>query len=145
MTTNQKTLDFPHQFNPAKIMLAIFLLAMFLAVTACSDNSTSKGSNKVSYKTEDLQALAQTVKAKEIIMYGTADCMYCNQAKGWLNENNFPFTDCDMHASKRCEQAYYDYNGNGTPLIVIKRHGTEHVMRDGFDTDELLLALQKNK
>ncbi len=141
MTNNSTTLENTHQLNLAKIMLAIFLLAMFLAVTACSD-SISKGSSKVSYKTEDLQALAQTVKAKEIIMYGTADCMYCNQAKGWLNQNNFPFTDCDMYASKRCEQAYYDYNGNGTPLIVIKRHGTEHVMRDGFDTDELLLALQ---
>ncbi len=139
MTNNLDTLKSPHQLNPAKIMLTILLLAMFLAVTACSDSTST---NKVSYKTEDVQALAQTVKAKEIIMYGTPDCMYCNQAKGWLNQNNFPFTDCDMYASKRCEQAYYDYNGNGTPLIVIKRHGTEHVMRDGFDTDELLLALQ---
>ncbi len=113
------------------------LLTLLLSITACSDSS-----NKISYKTEDIQALAQTVKTEEIVMYNAPDCMYCNQAKSWLKQNNFPFTDCDMYASKQCEQEYNEYNGNGIPFIVINRHGKQHFMRDGFDTDELILALQ---
>lgn len=75
-------------------------------------------------------------------MYSTLDCMYCNQAKGWLNQNHFPFTDCDMTASQQCQQQYNDYGGNGTPLIVINHHGKQHIMKDGFDSDELLITLQ---
>jgi glutaredoxin len=111
-----------------------FLMVFSLFFLACT--------SKLSYKTADIQALAQTVKANDIIMYSTPDCMYCNQAKGWLNQNHFAFTDCDMTASKQCQQQYNDYGGNGTPLIVINNHGKQHIMKDGFDSDELLITLQ---
>ena len=110
------------------------LTLLSLTLVACTPTA--------SYKTADIQALAQTVKAEDIIMYSTLDCMYCNQAKGWLNQNHFPFTDCDMTASQQCQQQYNDYGGNGTPLIVINHHGKQHIMKDGFDSDELLITLQ---
>lgn len=113
------------------------LLGFSILIVACSSEKTGS----VSYKTEDIQSLAQTVKAEDITMYSTPDCMYCNEAKGWLKQNNFAFTDCDMTTSQSCEQQFHDYHGDGTPLIVVRNHGEEHVMREGFDTDELLLAL----
>ena len=54
-----------------------------LLLTACTPTA--------SYKTADIQALAQTVKPDDIIMYSTPDCMYCNQAKGWLNVSIRPY------------------------------------------------------
>ena len=120
--------------------LLIALIGGSLALPACSDNAKSA---KVSYKTEDIQALASKVKAEDITMYSTPDCTYCNQAKGWLKQNNFAFTDCDMTTSQSCEQQFHDYHGDGTPLIVVRNHGDEHVMRDGFDSDELLSVLQQ--
>lgn len=110
----------------------IFILAIFLV--ACSP--------QVSYKTEDVQALAQTVKPEDIIIYTVPDCMYCNQAKAWLKQNNFAFTDCDMSISQQCQKQFDGYGGNGTPLVVIKKHGKQHIMTDGFDSDELMIALQ---
>lgn len=119
----------------------IIIFAVSTVLSACGSTSTS---NNISYKTEDIQALAQTVKADEITMYSTPDCMYCNQAKDWLKENNFAFTDCDMTTSQQCEQQFHDFNGNGTPLIVINRHGKQHLMTEGFDSDELLTVLNDN-
>jgi glutaredoxin len=54
-------------------------------------------------------------------MYSTPDCMYCNQAKGWLNQNHFAFTDCDMTANQQCQQQYDDYGGNGTLRLFIEK------------------------
>jgi len=42
----------------------------------------------------------------------------------------------------RCEQEFRDYGANGTPYLVLQRHGKSHHMKDGFDSDEFLAALQ---
>lgn len=115
-------------------MKSLFLCIVALILCACSPT--------VSYKTEDIQALAQTVKEGDIIMYTTPDCTYCNQAKKWLSQNNFAFTNCDITTSKQCRQQYDNYGGNGVPLVAIQKHGKQHLMKDGFDSDELLIALQ---
>lgn len=113
------------------------MLFISLAMFACS--------SEISYKTEDVQALAQSVKAHEITLYGTADCIYCTQAKQWLNQNQFAFTDCDINNNAQCAAQFKHHQGYGTPLIVIQRHGKQHIMRNGFDSDEFLLALQSGK
>lgn len=128
-------------FNHNRIRLRITGFALLIAVsalTACS-NSTA---NTTSYSTEDIQILASRVKAKEVTIYSTSDCLYCNQAKSWLNENNIAFTDCDVETSQQCEKKYKYYKADGVPFIVVKRQGKEYLMRDGFDSDELLAALQ---
>lgn len=68
-------------FEKVRIKYLFFiLLTNFLL--SCTPSPT------VSYKTSDIQALAQTVKADDIIMYSTPDCIYCNQVKGWLNQSH---------------------------------------------------------
>jgi glutaredoxin len=89
---------------------------------------------------EQLQALARTVDASEIVMYSTPECTYCNQAKGWLSSYGFAFTDCNMRAEPRCEREFMSYGATGTPYLVVRGHH----MKNGFDSDEFLALLKKS-
>ncbi|MDB5815468.1 MAG: glutaredoxin-like protein [Rhodocyclales bacterium] len=86
----------------------------------------------------ELSALAVGVKANEVVMYSTSECPYCAQAKNWLNQNGFAFTECNMSEAHRCEDEFRSYGGIGTPYLVVRGH---HV-KDGFDPDEFLTALR---
>jgi glutaredoxin len=91
---------------------------------------------------ERMQALAASVKADEVVMYSTTECPYCREAKGWLDRHGFAFTECNMSVDTRCEQEFKAYGANGTPFLVITRGGKTHQMRDGFDSDEFLAAVE---
>ena len=92
--------------------------------------------------TPQIQTLAASVKAEEVVMYSTTECPYCREAKGWLAQSGFAFTECNMSVERRCEAEFKAYGGNGTPFLVIRRGGKEHHMKDGFDSDEFLAALR---
>jgi glutaredoxin len=89
-----------------------------------------------------IQTLAASVKAEEVVMYSTTECPYCREAKGWLAQNGFTFTECNMSVERRCEAEFKAYGANGTPFLVIRRGGKERLMKDGFDSDEFLAALR---
>jgi glutaredoxin len=89
-----------------------------------------------------IQTLAASVKAEEVVMYSTTECPYCHAAKGWLAQNGFTFTECNMSVERRCETEFKPYRADGTPFLVIRRGGKEHHMKDGFDSDEFLAALR---
>ena len=89
--------------------------------------------------TAELSALATTVQAGEVVMYSTTECTYCAQAKGWLNQYGFAFTECNMSVSSECEREFNSYGGKGTPYLVVRGH----YMKDGFDSDEFLAALKQ--
>lgn len=36
-----------------------------------------------------IQTLAASVKAEEVVMYSTTECPHCHAAKGWLAQNGF--------------------------------------------------------
>lgn len=89
-----------------------------------------------------IQTLAASVKAEEVVMYSTSECSYCHAAKGWLAQNGFAFTECNMSIERRCETEFKAYGADGTPFLVIRRGDKEHLMKNGFDSDEFLVALQ---
>jgi glutaredoxin len=88
-----------------------------------------------------LTALAATVKPDEVVMYSTTECVYCAQAKGWLSQNGFAFTECNMSVSRDCERQFMSYGATGTPFLLVRGHQ----MKDGFDSDEFLAVLQREK
>jgi glutaredoxin len=89
----------------------------------------------------DITRLASTVQANEVVMYSTTECQYCTQAKSWLGQNGFAFTECNMSVESHCETEFRSYGGNGTPYLVVNRAGKTHHMKNGFDSDEFLAAL----
>lgn len=92
--------------------------------------------------TAQIHALAGGIKADEIVMYSTTECPYCHAAKGWLAHNGFAFIECNMSIERRCEVEFNAYGADGTPFLVIRRGGKQHLMKNGFDSDEFLMALQ---
>lgn len=92
----------------------------------------------------DIQAIAADVTADEVVIYTTSECPYCAQAKGWLNQYGFAFTECNMSVERRCETELHAYGGDGTPYLVIRRGGKVHHMKDGFDSEEFLAAVRAN-
>ncbi len=89
-----------------------------------------------------IRALASSVKATQVVMYSTTECTYCAQAKGWLAQNGFAFTECNMSVERRCEDEFRSYGASGTPFLVLTNGaGRTHHMKNGFDSDEFLAAL----
>lgn len=86
---------------------------------------------------EELQALAATVKPGEVTMYSTTGCQYCVQAKGWLSQYGFAYTECNLNESAQCLRDFKSFGATGTPYLVVRRRH----MKDGFDSDEFLTLL----
>jgi glutaredoxin len=120
------------------------LLTLLLAFAAYYGwtHRSSVSTATADLSTAQIQTLAASVKAEEVVMYSTTECDYCAQAKGWLAQNGFAFTECNMSVEPRCEAEFKAYGANGTPFLVIRRKGKEHRMQDGFDSDEFLAAVQ---
>lgn len=87
----------------------------------------------------DLSTLAATVKPGEVMMYTTTHCQYCAQAKDWLNQYGFAFTECDAEKEQRCDSEMQALGVDGTPYLIVRGHH----MKNGFDSDEFLALLSK--
>ncbi|WP_293931179.1 glutaredoxin family protein [Iodobacter sp.] len=90
-----------------------------------------------SYSSQQINQLASMIKPNEVVMYSTTECVYCHEAKAWLNQNNVAFTECNMSIEERCQQEFNSYGAIGTPFLIVRGHH----MKDGFDSDEFLQAL----
>lgn len=88
---------------------------------------------------EQIAALAAGVREGDVVMYTTTECPYCGQARSWLNGHGIAFKDCNMSNERSCARELDAHGGDGVPYLVVRGHH----MRDGFDSDELLAALQK--
>jgi glutaredoxin len=89
--------------------------------------------------TSDIAVLAAKVGAEDVVMYSTTECAYCAQAKGWLKQYDFAYTECNMSVDKECERQFLKYGATGTPYLVVKG---QH-MKDGFDSQEFLSLLRQ--
>jgi glutaredoxin len=115
--------------------LIILLIIAGAAQFAWKHYSPSHSNTEQS--TIQISQLAATVKAGDIIMYSTTECVYCGEAKSWLNQNGFAFTECNMSIDQRCQQEFNAYGAVGTPFLIVR--GQQ--MKDGFDSDEFLQKL----
>lgn len=88
---------------------------------------------------EGIAQLAAQVKPEDIVMYTTTDCPYCAQAKSWLNQHGFAFTECDAQQRPECAQQLQALGSKGVPYLLVRgKH-----MKDGFDSDEFLSLLSQ--
>lgn len=123
-----------------KRLFFVFALSLvgYYSWTHRADNDSATADMSI----DQIRVLASSVKAEEVVMYSTTECPYCHAAKDWLAQNGFSFTECNMSVERDCETEFKAYGGNGTPFLVIRRGGNEHYMKDGFDSEEFLAALQ---
>lgn len=88
---------------------------------------------------ERMAQIAATVRQGDVVMYSTTTCRYCNEAKSWLGQYGFAFKDCNMSNDQSCVREFESFGADGTPYLVVRGHH----MRNGFDSDEFLAALEK--
>lgn len=81
----------------------------------------------------ELRVLAATIKPGEIVLYSTADCVGCKDARSWLQQHGIAFTDCNRSLSKRCETEFRRQGGNGAPPLVVRHGARLHYLTDSFD------------
>lgn len=87
---------------------------------------------------DELKQLAATVRQGDVVIYTTTGCPYCAQAKSWMTQYGFEFTECDAEASATCAQELSATGADGVPYLVVRGHH----MKDGFDSDEFVAALR---
>lgn len=58
-------------------------------------------------------------KSTNVVVYGTATCPYCQQARSYLEERQIRFVDIDVNESKAGRQAFVDLGGKAVPVILV--------------------------
>lgn len=71
------------------------------------------------YKYQERRAMAAQV-GEGAVMYSTADCPYCAQARQWLSDNAIPYRECDIEAVRQCGEEWTRLGGDGVPLFLYK-------------------------
>ena len=87
----------------------------------------------------DMPTLAAGVRAEEVVMYTTTQCTYCAQAKGWLRQNGFAFTECNVEKDTSCEAGLRATGSYGVPTLLVRGQ----LMANGFDSEEFVALLQQ--
>ncbi len=130
-------------------LVGFFLFAGFvwLVVVAgrgkTGDAPTTEQQSSALATRSSMQALADTVRPGDVTMYSTTECGYCTQAKSWLNQYGFAFTECNMSNVERCDTEFRELGGTGTPFLVVQRGEKTYRMRNGFNSEEFLALLAK--
>lgn len=116
-----------------------FLLVMFLGVCIQFGwRYFAPESHTEERSPEALAQLAAAVQPDEVVMYTTTHCPYCAQARSWLNQHGFAFTECDAEKSQECSRQLQAYGGTGVPYLVVRgKH-----MKNGFEQDEFVSLLK---
>jgi glutaredoxin len=90
---------------------------------------------------EELRQLASTVGEGDVVIYTTTECPYCAQAKAWMAQYGFRFTECDAEVREDCADELDRLGGVGVPYLIVRGHH----MKDGFDSDEFASALRDTR
>ncbi len=82
-------------------------------------------------------SVPQARTGKQVVIYTTAHCPYCKQAKQYLAQKGVSYREVDVETSISGKEEYRKLGGNGVPLIMV---GDQKV--EGFSAtalDRLLL------
>ncbi|UOR14192.1 glutaredoxin family protein [Halobacillus amylolyticus] len=73
---------------------------------------------------------------KEIIVYTSATCGFCQKQKDWMEMNNISYEEKDIFKNELYREELMNHGGRGTPFTVIKTSkGVSKVM--GFNQKQL--------
>lgn len=115
----------------------VIVLAVFIgwqALQRVTGSSARLGSTSIG--DEELRTLAASVKDGDVQMYTTTDCPYCGEARAWLREYGFTFTECDAQVHERCATELAERGIDGVPYLIVRGQP----LSVGFDSDEFIAA-----
>ena len=80
--------------------------------------------------------LAASARPGDILMLSSQTCVYCDQARRWLERHRVSFTECFIERDIACANAYRAQGEPGTPTLLVR--GQQLV---GFDPQQVARAL----
>lgn len=79
---------------------------------------------------------------KNVIVYSTPTCQYCEIVKEFLTEHGITYTEKDVSNNQEAAREMIEKtNQTGVPVVAISENGGEEELIVGFDKDRLLTAL----
>lgn len=73
---------------------------------------------KPGYSEGDFSAYFPDAKTN-VVLYGTATCPYCAQARAYLRERNIPFADVDVNTSSKGQRDFAELGARVVPVILV--------------------------
>ena len=91
-------------------------------------------------RASQLATLAASTSASDVLFYSAPWCPHCAAARSWMKQYGFKFEECDIEASPDCADQLKRLSADGgVPYLIVKG---QH-MKDGFDSDAFIAALQR--
>ncbi len=91
---------------------------------------------KPAYQEADYSAHLGAAK-KQVLMYGTASCGFCNQTRAYFEKNKISYADLDVEKSPAAAARHAALGGEGVPVIIIGKR-----MIRGYQPEAFTEALQ---
>ena len=86
-------------------------------------------------------ALEKSAKpSKQVILYGTTWCGYCQKTREFLDENHIAYTEFDIESSTEGRRRYDDLYVSGVPVVQVNK-----VVIQGYAPEAILEALNTDK
>jgi len=77
---------------------------------------------------------------KNVVIYSTPTCSFCNMAKDFFEENNIEYTEHDVSTDAEKRQEMIEKSGQmGVPVIFV-----DNDMIIGFDKEKISQMLELN-
>ena len=77
-----------------------------------------------------------TISPRDVTLYSTSWCRYCEKTRRFLDQANIPYTEYDIEKSTTAYRKYEQLGGRGVPVIRI---GDTTIQ--GYDTKAIRKAI----
>lgn len=79
------------------------------------------------------QLLAQADNSRQVVMYATSWCPYCEQARNYFREQGIPYVEYDIEKNEEARRAYKAFGGRGIPVIFVGKRRMNGFSVAGFN------------
>lgn len=83
--------------------------------------------------TQQSMLLAQAAPSKQVVMYATSWCPYCQQARNYFREQGIPYVEHDIEKDAEAERTYKAFGGKGIPVIFVGQRRMNGFSVAGFN------------
>ncbi len=77
--------------------------------------------------------LAQAAPSKQVVMYATSWCPYCQQARNYFREQGIPYVEYDIEKNEEARRAYKSFGGKMIPVIFVGQQRMNGFSVAGFN------------
>ena len=77
--------------------------------------------------------LAQTDRSKQVVMYATRWCPYCQQARNYFREQGISYVEHDIEKDAEARRAYQAFGGKVIPVIFVGKRRINGFSVAGFN------------